>query len=165
MYAAAARPFATPALRSSPNFGISNRKYGRLKPLPSRRKQTTATRSNRSFLHVSIFRRINSAAALRNMRDGSQLLPTDSIGLPTRRSVRWNCRGGGWQRRWHGIFRYGCVLLRRQWRHQCQRVIARSRKLVPVALRYWIGWRQRQALEIQEFFAALNAEIQVRAGR
>ena len=84
----------------------------------------------------------------------------------TRRLVRWNRRGGGRRERGgRGVFRDGWGLLRRQWRHQRQGVIAGGCEFVPVAFGYWIGGRQRQALEIQEFFAVLDAEIQVRASR
>src|ERR1700730_9456758 len=164
MIAVTAGPFATPALRCSPNFGISNRKYAELEPLATRRKQTAATRSNRQFLHGWIFRRISLTVARRNGRDGSPLLPGHAIRPPARRLVRWNRRGGGRQRRWRGILCDGRGLLRRQWRHQRERVVAQRHEFVPVALRYWIGWRQRKVLEIQEFFAALHAEIQMRAG-
>jgi hypothetical protein len=38
-------------------------------------------------------------------------------------------------------------------------LVAGCREFAPVALRHWVGGRQRQALEIQKVFAALNAEI------
>src|SRR5277367_469892 len=164
MNAAAARPFATPALRSSPHFRISNREYALLEPLATRRKQTTAIRSNRKFSHGCIFRRIERARARRSRRNGSPLQASHAIGLPARCLVRWNRRGGGQQGRWRGIFSDGWGLLRREWGHQRQGVIARGCEFVPVAFGYWIGWGQREAFKIQEFFAALDAEIQVRAG-
>ncbi len=164
MNAAAARPFATPALRSSPNFRISNRKYGKLEPFASRRKQTTATRSNRQFLHGWIFRRIKLAVPRPNTRDHSALLPGHAIRPLTSASIRWERRVGCRQKRWRRIFGDGWRLLRRERGHQGQSVIPGCREFAPVALRDWIGRRQREALEVQEFFAALDAEIQVRAG-
>src|SRR5271169_2204740 len=134
MNAAAARPFATPALRSSPNFRISNREYALLEPLATRRKQTTATRSNRKFLHGCIFRRIERARARRSWRDGSPLQASHAIGLPARRLVHWNRSGGGQQGRWRGILSDGWGLLRRERGHQRHCVIARDREFVPVAL-------------------------------
>jgi hypothetical protein len=43
-------------------------------------------------------------------------------------------------------------------------MIARCCEFVPVAFGYWVGWRQREALEVQKFFAALDAEVEVRTG-
>src|SRR5271155_1579234 len=164
MNAAAARPFATPALRSPSNFRISNRKCALLEPLATRRKQATAARSNRKFSHSWIFRRIDLAVPRPKTRDDSPLLPGHPIWPLTSASIRWERRAGCRQKRWRRIFRDGWRLLRRQCRHQRHCVVPGRCEFVPVALRYWIGWGQREALEVQEFFAALDAEIQVRAG-
>src|SRR5580658_9973634 len=152
--------FRHPGAALLPNLGISNREYAAVEPLATHRKQTTATHSNRQFLHGWIFRRISPAAARHRVRDGSPLLPDQAI----RPLVSRNRRGGDWQSRWRRILGDSCGLLWRQWRHPGQRMVAHRGEFVPVAFGYWIGRRQRQALEIQEFLAALDAEIQVRAG-